>query len=135
MPLSTQDNGILICNKTEHHKNLIELLFESKKRTGGDDIKELHFNKSLNQYLVIYYKAETIKNVLKRGSASFDNTVYLPMEIDRTKIILENVDDRLEMDTLCLYADYLFQDVKHLVPKIERLKSGFVLVDLGYDYG
>lgn len=112
-------------------------MYESRKRTGGDDIKELHFDRSLNQYLCIYYKPETCKNVLKHGPVTFHQTVFLPMQIDRTKIILENVDEALEMDTVSLYADYLFQDMIRNGPtlKVERLKSGFILIDLDCSYG
>lgn len=143
------ENGVIICNKNETHKPLIELLYESKKRTGGDDIKELHFDKCLNQYVCIYYKPEVRQNVLRRGTVTFHQTAYVPMEIDRTKIILENIDEMLEMDTVSLYAEYLCQDVirtppmpspqqQHRQPnalRVERLNAGFVLIDLDSYYG
>lgn len=135
-----KENGVLICNKSEQHRALIELLYESKKRTGGEDIKELHFDKSLNQYLCIYYRPETRRTVIRNGPVAFNQNVFLPMEIDRSKIILENVDERLELDVVSLYAEYLFQDVSRRAcdqggPRCERLRSGFVLVNLDNDYG
>lgn len=137
----SKDNGVLICNKSDQHRALIELLYESKKRTGGEDIKELHFDKSLNQYLCIYYRPETSRNVIRNGPVTFNQNVFVPMEIDRSKIILENVDETLELDVISLYAEYLFQDVSRGRacdqggPRVERLRSGFVMVDLDHSYG
>lgn len=149
-----EENGVLICNKNEQYRGLIELLYESKKRTGGEDIKELHFDKALNQYICIYSRPETSRGVLTRGAITFNQTVFSPMEIDRSKIMLENVDETLELDVVSLYAEYLFQpDRRRLCsdpaaatasptptgsvcsPKVERLRSGFVLVDLEVTFG
>lgn len=145
----------MICNKNEHHRGLIELLYESKKRTGGEDIKELYFDKSLNQYLCIYSRSETARNVILKGAVTFNQTTFAAIEIDRTKMILENVDETLELDVVSLYAEYLFQDAIQgarrtstdtasaanagatnvVGPKVERLRSGFVLVELEISYG
>lgn len=59
----------------------------------------------------------------------------MPMPIDRTKVILENIDDSLKDDTLYMYADYLFQDTIKSDIKITHLKPGFVLIDIGNEYG
>ena len=49
----------MVCGKNETYRGLIELLFESNKRSGGGEIEIIDFNKNLSQYLIVYTKLES----------------------------------------------------------------------------
>ena len=40
----------------------IELLFENKKRTGGDEIEQFIYDKQLKQYVIIYKDSQSLHN-------------------------------------------------------------------------
>jgi hypothetical protein len=56
---SNIDNSILLCGLSDWHSLFLELLFESKTRCNGGEISQMHFDKQLSQYLIIYKNQES----------------------------------------------------------------------------
>lgn len=126
------------------------MLFENKKRTGGEDMLEFYWDKSLNQYVIVYKDKNSIfltslkifvliyllslhlllvvEDVLSHGNITYNNEQFLPLRIDKTKFIIENMDQRLEKDILYLYVENLLQDTAHYKSSIEQLFNDFFLV-------
>lgn len=65
----------------------------------------------------------------------FNSESYVPKQIDKSKLILENIDDKLEKDILDLYADSLLQDVDNCEFKTEILKPGYVMLICNKEFG
>ncbi|CAF1097254.1 unnamed protein product, partial [Brachionus calyciflorus] len=126
------DNCLIIANKLEIHRDLIELLYESKKRTGGGDIKHMIYDQFLKQYIVFFECSKTVEDVLNFGDIQFSNQLYQAFKIDKKRIILEDCDCDLKKDVLNLYIDYLFEDIPNCEFKFEILKPGSLFITCNY---
>ncbi len=65
----------------------------------------------------------------------YNNEVFYPMKIDKTRLIIENIDDNLENDTLNLYADNLLRDIEDVEFNIEKFRAGYLMISINKSYG
>jgi hypothetical protein len=57
------------------------------------------------------------------------------MKIDKTRVIIENIDDNLENDILMLYTDNLLRDIEDAEFNIEKFRSGYLMISINKSYG
>lgn len=80
------------------------------------------------------YFTPAVDNVLQFGTVNFHDTEYVPHRIDKKKLIIENVDDKLEKDVLCLYADNLLQDIDGVEFNIVNLRNRCIMLFFNKEY-
>ncbi|RMZ93130.1 E3 ubiquitin- ligase SDIR1-like isoform X1 [Brachionus plicatilis] len=123
------DCCLIVPNKSEKHRGYVELLFESNKRTGGDEIDDLIYDAILKQFIIIFKNQKTTDGVLAFGDVNFQNELYKAFRVDRKKFILENIDSNLQNDVINLYIDYLLEAIGKAEFQMQHIKTGFVLIE------
>jgi hypothetical protein len=69
------------------------------------------------------------------GQIKYNNEVFYPMKVDKTRIIIENIDENLENDILMLYTDNLMRDIEGVEFNIEKIRTGYLMITLNKSYG
>ena len=65
----------------------------------------------------------------------YNNEVFYPMKIDKTRVIIENIDENLDNDILMLYTDNLLRDIEDVEFNIEKLRVGYLMISINKSYG
>ena len=72
---------------------------------------------------------------MNHESISYNNELFIPFRVDKTKFIIENLDEKLEKDILNLYAENLIQDVQHFKCTVDYLCNNLFLVNCDKEIG
>ncbi len=73
--------------------------------------------------------------VIRFGEVKYLNETFKPLRVDRSKILIGNLDDSLERDVLFLYADNLLRGLDNVEFGIQKICPNFMMISLNRDYG
>ena len=59
----------------------------------------------------------------------YNSEKFIPMRLEKTKFIIENIDETLEKDILILYAENLLQDNQNSKCSVDHLNGNFFIVN------
>ena len=72
---------------------------------------------------------------MKKEQIIYNSEKFIPMRIEKTKFIVENMDEQLEKDILILYAESLLQDNQDFKCSVDHLYGNFFIVNCDKQIG